>query len=170
MDLVYNLCLHYLHHTQEAEEACQDVFLKIHASQAQFKAKSSFKTWIYRLTINHCLDCIKSKGRIKRKGQLVPLTDDLGRTSLPLFSFDHPGVRLEDKEATEQIMSLIYGLAENQQTAIILKAIEGLPQQEIAEIMGVKLKALESLLQRAKKNLDQLLLDSKDSEYDSRLS
>ncbi|MCC6726208.1 MAG: RNA polymerase sigma factor, partial [Saprospiraceae bacterium] len=47
--LVFNLCLHYLQNRQEAEEAAQDVFVKIHAKLGGFEGKSSLKTWVYRI-------------------------------------------------------------------------------------------------------------------------
>ena len=59
--LVYNLSLHYLHNTEDAQEATQDVFVKIYNKIEGFNNKSSLKTWIYRITINHSLDVIKSK-------------------------------------------------------------------------------------------------------------
>jgi RNA polymerase sigma-70 factor (ECF subfamily) len=61
--LVYNLSLSYLQNIEDAKEATQDVFVKIHTKIEGFNNKSSLKTWIYRITINHCLDVIKSKNR-----------------------------------------------------------------------------------------------------------
>ena len=58
---MYNLSLHYLHNTEDAQEATQDVFVKIYNKIEGFNNKSSLKTWIYRITINHSLDVIKSK-------------------------------------------------------------------------------------------------------------
>ena len=66
--MVYNLCLGYLHSIEDAEEVTQDVFIKVYHSISEFKNKSSLKTWIYRITINKCLDFIKAK----KTGELVP--------------------------------------------------------------------------------------------------
>lgn len=70
---------------------------------------------------------------------------------------------MENKEATERIFSLINDLPEKQKTALILSKIEGLPQKEISEIMKMNVKAVESLIQRAKATLsDKILHKSKD--------
>ena len=64
--LVYNLALNYLQNIEDAEEITQDVFIQINNSLDKFQDKSSLKTWIYRITINKCLDYIKHKNSQKR--------------------------------------------------------------------------------------------------------
>jgi RNA polymerase sigma-70 factor (ECF subfamily) len=64
--------------------------------------------------------------------------------------FDHPGVKLEQKQAIEKIFSYINELPENQKTALLLSKTEQRSQAEIAAIMGISIKATESLIQRAK--------------------
>jgi RNA polymerase sigma-70 factor, ECF subfamily len=153
-DLVYNLCLNYLQNRHDAEEAAQDIFVKIHQKLSTFESKSSLKTWIYRVTVNHCLDILRAK---KRQNQFAYITSFfLGKSEAPLEipQFDHPGVLLEDKEAMESLFKKVNQLPENQRTAIILKYLDDLPQREIAAIMQLSEKAVESLLQRAKQKLE----------------
>ena len=149
--LVYNLSLHYLHNTEDAQEATQDVFVKIYNKIEGFNNKSSLKTWIYRITINHSLDVIKSKNRKLRVLFSREYEDNYK------IDFDHPGIKVESKEVVEKIMKEINSLPENQKTALILKGIEGLSQKEIASILKIKEKALESLLSRARANLKKRL-------------
>ena len=149
--LVYNLSLHYLHNTEDAQEATQDVFVKIYNKIEGFNNKSSLKTWIYRITINHSLDVIKSKNRKLRVLFSREYEDN------DKIDFDHPGIKVESKEVVEKIMKEINSLPENQKTALILKGIEGLSQKEIASILKIKEKALESLLLRARANLKKRL-------------
>jgi len=149
--LVYNFSLHYLHNTEDAQEATQDVFVKIYNKIEGFNNKSSLKTWIYRITINHSLDVIKSKNRKLRVLFSREYEDN------DKIDFDHPGIKVESKEAVEKIMKEINSLPENQKTALILKGIEGLSQKEIASILKIKEKALESLLSRARANLKKRL-------------
>lgn len=155
--MVYNLCLNYLQNTEDAEEATQDVFVKVHENLSKFKGDSTAKTWIYRITIRHCLDIIKSKNRQKRLGFMQSLFGKTGNEIVELTNFSHPGIELENKQAVKTIMSAIYSLPENQKTAIILKSIEDLKGKEIAEIMSISEKAVESLLSRAKQNLKEKL-------------
>lgn len=149
--LVYNLSLHYLQNPEDAQEATQDVFVKIYNKIEGFNNNSSLKTWIYRITINHCLDVIKSKNR---KWRTLFTREAENNDSV---DFDHPGIKMESKEAVEKIMSHINDLPQNQKTALILKGIEGLSQKEIASILNINEKALESLLTRARANLKSKL-------------
>lgn len=146
-DLVYNLCLQYVPNAAVAEELTQDVFMKVYKQASRFKGASSPKTWIYRIAINHCLDHLKAQKRQKRFGRHV------GIEEVPLATLDHPGVALEDKEALARLFTHIHTLPDRQRTALLLKAVEGLPQQEIADIMELSVKAVESLLSRAKSAL-----------------
>ena len=149
--LVYNLSLNYLQNTEDSQEATQDVFVKIYSKIEGFNNKSSLKTWIYRITINHCLDVIKSKNR---KYRLFFTRENEDYDSV---DFNHPGVEMESKEEVSKIFGEIDNLPEKQKTALILKSIEGLPQKEIAIVMKMNEKAVESLLSRARKNLKEKL-------------
>ena len=71
--------------------------------------------------------------------------------------FNHPGVLMEQKEKLQQIYGLINKLPPNQKTALILSKLESKSQQEIAEIMNLSPKAVESLVQRAKTGLEKKL-------------
>ena len=72
-------------------------------------------------------------------------------------NFEHPGIQLEQKEKSKYLFQAIETLPENQKTVFVLAHIEELPQKEIAAIMNISLKAVESLLQRAKVNLRKKL-------------
>lgn len=157
---VFNLCLHYLQNQQEAEEATQDVFVKIYFNIGNFEGKSSLKTWLYRIVINHCLDLLRNR---KRRNRLTVITHMfLGKSDTPIEvpHFDHPGVLLEDRESLGILFKQINQLPDNQRTAIILKYLDDLSQQEIASIMALSEKAVESLLQRGKQNLKKKLRKS----------
>ena len=162
--MVYNLALQYTQNTEDAEEITQDVFVKISQKIDGFKNESSLKTWVYRITINTSLDFIKSKNSKKRSFfGLLPISDSENRQNEPI-DFNHPGVVLEQKEEVMKIFSFINMLPNDQKTAVILLKIEGNSQQETAEIMNLSQKAVESLFQRAKKNLIQKLNQQKEYE------
>lgn len=154
ISMVYNLCLSYVQNTEDAEEIAQDVFVKVNANLENFGGQSSIKTWIYKITINQCLDFIKSKQRKKRSFLSSMFS---GNENLSIPDFNHPGIQLEQKEAYEALFQKINHLPHQQKTALILKHVEGMTQKEVAEIMGTTQKAVESLLQRAKSNLKKKL-------------
>ena len=148
-DLVYNLALNYSQNETDAEEITQEVFIQVFRKAAQFQGKSSVKTWIYRITVNTSLNFLKKK---KRRSWLW--SEKIEETPK---DFAHPGVLLERKEQSIFLFKGIDQLPDQQNTAFLLCFIEELPRQEAAYVMGVSLKALESLLQRAKKNLRKIL-------------
>jgi len=161
-NLVYNLCLHYVLNTADAEDITQDVFVKVYQKYTLYDAsQASLKTWIYRITINHCLDFLKAKNAKKRRGFLsVLLLPGSNEPVIDMATINHPGTETEDKAALVQLLQIIYSLPPNQKTAVILSKIEDRPQKEVAEIMGLGVKAVESLLQRAKQTIQKKLTGS----------
>lgn len=142
---IYNTALSYSKNVEDAEEITQDVFLKIYNSINSFKRNSSLDTWIYRITINTSLNYLKKNQRAKTLKNTI--------NSSSSIDFEHPGVLLENKENAKALFKAMEQLNDNQKTAFILSFIEHLPRQQVADIMGLSLKAIESLLQRAKKNM-----------------
>lgn len=153
---VYNLALNYVQNIEDAQEITQDVFVTVHNSLNTFQEQSAMSTWMYRITINKCLDFLKAKQRKKRFAFITSLffenSNDLKHTPI---ENNHPGILLENKEALEQLLEKINSLPENQKTALILHKIEQKSQVEVAEIMNLSTKAVESLIQRAKTNLSK---------------
>lgn len=166
--MVYNLCLNHLRNKDEAAEATQDVFLKVHEKLAGFKGDASVKTWIYRITVNTCLDRIKAAKRKKRAFFGISLSAEERTAEVPVF--DHPGVLLEEREAMERLFADIDALPENQRTALLLKGTEGLSMDEIAVVMGTSAKAVESLLSRARSTLRVRMERTKDNGNERRQS
>ena len=155
---VYNLALQYVQNTEDAREITQDVFVSVYDSLEQFRNESKISTWIHRITINRSLDFIKASKRKKRFAFFTSLFMEDGREiSHSQHNFNHPGVQLENKEKLKHIFNCINELPENQKTVIILGKIEQKSQAEIAEIMNLHIKAVESLVHRAKQNLQKKL-------------
>lgn len=152
-DKVYTLCYRYLQQEQEAEDAVQEIFVKIFKKKDSFRAEAQMSTWIYRISMNHCLDVLKSKKRKERINHLInrlPFMENITETN-------KTENKLEDKEAFERIQKLILQLPENQINVLVLNRLEGISIEEVAQIMNISYKAVESLLQRAKQNLQKQL-------------
>lgn len=159
--LVFNLALQYVLRVEDAEEITQDVFVKVHEKYSEFRKEAELKTWIYRITINQSLDFLKAKKSQKRWNPFGILDLDNVELGIEVPEMNHPGIELEQKEAIEQILRAIYRLPENQKTIIILYRIEQKTTKEVTEIMNLSDKAIESLYQRAKKNLEIILNKNK---------
>lgn len=165
--LVYNLALNYLQNIEDAEEITQDVFIQINNSISKFQEKSSLKTWIYRITINKCLDFIKHKNSQKRFfifGKKSQNEFEIENVS----NFEHPGILLENKEKSKLLFEIINELGENQKTAFLLSKIDGLSNPEISEIMKLSISSVESLVFRAKATLKEKI-SNKFEEYRKKL-
>jgi RNA polymerase sigma-70 factor (ECF subfamily) len=161
--MVFNLALSYVQNFNDAEEITQDVFLSVHQSISTFKAQSNIKTWIYRITINKSLDFLKAKMRQKRLSNFTSLFfENSSEIKHQDSDFNHPGVILEHKESIMHLFKIINQLPDNQKTVLILSKIEDKSQKEIAEIMKLSVKAVESLFQRAKNNIEKKYTYTKD--------
>lgn len=158
-DMVYNLALNYVQNQMDAQDISQEVFVKIYQNLHKHDPLlSSLKTWIYRITINQSLDFIKAKKNAKRYALFTGLFYTNTQEPISeLLSFDHPGVTLENQEELKNLFKLINTLPDSQKTALILLKIEDRSQKEVAEIMNISEKAVESLLSRAKQTLSKKL-------------
>lgn len=155
---VFNVALNFLQNREDAEDITQEVFIEVFRSFHQFNERSAVSTWIYRIAVNKSLDFLKAKKRKKRFAFLTQLFHpETGEVLHEVSHFEHPGVSLENKERSQILFRAIEKLPDSQKTAFILFRIEGLPQKEVAQVMNITEKAVESLVQRAKENLRKIL-------------
>ncbi|MFN3755083.1 RNA polymerase sigma factor [Flavobacterium sp.] len=154
--LVYNVALNYLQSIEDAEEVTQDVFIKVYHSLENFNQKSSYKTWIYRITINQCLDFTKKKNSQKRFFIFGKKSQN-EQEYLNISTFEHPGILMENQEEATILFAVINTLTENQKTAFLLSKLDNLSNPEIAEIMQLSISSVESLVFRAKASLQEKL-------------
>ena len=142
----YRLAYRYVQNRETAEDLVQDAFLGLWENPASWRPdrNSKFTTWFYRVVVNLCLDWQKKK-------RPMPLDEDL-----PLVDerepVDEAMIRIQEQRLLEKEIA---ALPERQRTALNLCFDEGLTNQEAAESMGVNLKALQSLIMRAKTTLKE---------------
>lgn len=155
---VYHIAFAMLKNTADAEDVTQEVFINIYHAIPQFKEASQISTWVHRITVNKCLDYIKAKKRKKRLAFITSLFDpDTGKQIHDAHNHLHPGKILEQKEDHIILMDAIDLLKTSQKTAFVLSQIEKLSQKEVAAIMDISEKAVESLNHRAKEKLRKIL-------------
>lgn len=154
---VFNTCLGFVQNTEDAEEVAQDVFIEVYRSVGSFRGDSKLSTWIYRIATTKSLELIRKQKRKKRFAFLQSLGGSDSYETNQIASFEHPGVILENKENAKVLFNAIQQLPENQRIAFTLHKIEGLPYQEISEIMQASLSSVESMMFRARKNLQKSL-------------
>lgn len=160
---VLNLCYRFVGNKEDAEDIAQDVFIRILKAAPRYKPEASLSTWIYRITVNVCLNFQRRKKILN----FFSLNHEYesGQTAgdrLPeLISEDQPDSDLEKQELQQLVQDAIQSLPENQQTVILLHRFEGLSYQEIADVLDTTVSAVESRLHRAKLNLQKKLKSAK---------
>ena len=148
---LYQLAYRFLKDSLEAEDALQEVFLKVYEHAFRFEPQGSVSAWLNRITANHCLNRLRSR---------VP-QESLDTAEAPEVR-DHqasPLEALEEQELSQRLEALLAALPENQRRALILKRFAGLSYQEIADSLGLSVDAVDGLLKRARQFLKKALQD-----------
>ena len=154
-NMVFNTVLGIMQDVQEAEDTAQEVFIQVYQSVAGFRGEARLSTWLYRIAVTKALDAERKKKTKKRLANLK-IWMGLGEKEEAVH-FHHPGVQLDNKERATILFSAMQQLPENQRIAFTLIKTEGLRYEEVADIMNLTVKAVESLMQRAKENLKKKL-------------
>lgn len=140
----YSIVFRLVFERSHAEDIVQEAFLKLWDKPHLWKPakQAKFTTWFYRIVINLCLDFIKKKKPLLLLEDMTIADNNPGQDAL-----------LDSRQKQVLLDALIKELPERQQLALNLCFYEGLSNKEAAEIIGVKLKALQSLVMRAKMTL-----------------
>lgn len=147
---VYNLCYRMLsHNAGDAEDATQEVFLKVWKNIGRFDANRTFSTWVLSIATNHCIDLIR-----KKRVPTVEIDETLEEI-LP-DSIATPKQELAQKERSGLIWRILDGLSETDRAIVVLRYWDELPDREIAAALGLSEAAVKSRLFRARKQLVQI--------------
>jgi RNA polymerase sigma factor (sigma-70 family) len=153
---VFHTVLNILQDDKEAEDAAQETFIQVFESINTFKAESSLSTWIYRIAVHKALDKIRRRKTRQRLHQILPWwMPDEKKSSDEMFQ--HPGIAAENKEKAAILFKAIESLPEKQKLAFTLIKVQGMNYEEACEVMQQNIKAVESLISRAKVNLQKQL-------------
>jgi RNA polymerase sigma-70 factor (ECF subfamily) len=138
-----------LQHKEDAQDAAQDVFLKAFRSLGGFKQDASLYTWLYRIGVNTCLD-------YRKKSRPETLEDESFVEDLPSFA-PSPEHQYQSKEIGQAIQRALEKLSGDLRATIILKEIEELSYEEIAETLRISIGTVKSRISRAREELRRLL-------------
>lgn len=156
-DRIYNAALSVVQSVEDAEDIVQETFAEAFLSIDRFNHQSKLSTWLYRIAINKALSLRRRWKAQKRFGTVLSIFNLAPKDQKP--DFVHPAVLLEQQEQIQQIYKAIDRLPEKQRTAFVLRQQEDLTYTEIAEVMQTTIPSVESLIFRAKQNLQQYLKD-----------
>ena len=153
-DRIYNLCRHMLGNSHDAEDAAQDAFMKAYQNLNNFRPEASVYTWLYRIAVNTCLDY---KKRPFFKSLFMKPNEDEEYIPEPVSDEPSPEKLYELKQLGLVLRKSLGKLSLKLRTVIILKEIEGLSYEEIAEVLDVSVGTVKSRISRAREELKVLM-------------
>jgi len=130
----------------EAEDVAQETFIRLWRQAATWEPRAKVSTWLHRVAHNLCIDRIRARREVH---SVDAAESEDPRPSIP--------TQLEQLQAARALTDAMQSLPERQLAAITLVYYQGLDNREAAEVMGVHVDAVESLLARARKNLRKLM-------------
>lgn len=150
----------FVDNMEDAEDLSQEVFMEVLRSIGRYKKKSALSTWIYRITVNRSLDHLRRQKRrniVQRLESFIRISNDGGSRYVaePATIYTHH----EEREKRKILESAINSLPENQKIAFVLSKYDDLSYKEIADVMNLSLPSVESLIFRARMNLQKKLVN-----------
>lgn len=161
---LFSVAFGILRDRDEAMDVVQDAFIKAHKKLAEFEGNAAFSTWLYRIAVNLCIDRKRADAR-RRKTDL----DDAAARNLdddplyaaaefaPRLSGSNPLRNSTDKELGKQIDTAMAKLSDDHKSIVLLREVEGMSYEEIAETLGIPKGTVMSRLFHARKNLQRVL-------------
>jgi RNA polymerase sigma-70 factor, ECF subfamily len=146
-----NLVYRFLGDRDLAEDVAMEAFARVYESRRQFRGSSKFSTYLHRVLVNLSINAARRGGRAS--------TQDLDGLELPSPARDDPAAVAQRSEVARAVRNAMLALPERQRLALVLTRYQELSYQDAAEAMGVSVKALESLLHRAKQSIRAMLED-----------
>jgi RNA polymerase sigma factor (sigma-70 family) len=150
-DPVYGMAARFVGAGADAEDVAQEVFLKVFRGLAGFKGEAKFSTWLYRVTFNLCADWLR---RNRKPGRRTAGIDEAGEVRDDRVDLEGSLLESEEKARVNRALD---ALDKRYRSVIVLLYYQKLPYEEIATILGVPVKTVETRLYRARKMLRKAL-------------
>ena len=152
---VYNTAFRYMGNEADAYDMAQEALIKIYKRIKAFKGDSSFSSWVYRITVNTCLDGLR-----KNRKNVVSLEASIeSGASYKDDSNDTPEEMTLRIELQEDIQKAINTLSPDHKSVVILRDINGLSYEEVATCLSVSVGTVKSRISRARMRLKEILIN-----------
>jgi RNA polymerase sigma-70 factor (ECF subfamily) len=156
----YALALGVVRNPDDALDVVQDAFIKAHRHLDKFEGNSSFYTWLYRIVMNLAIDHLRKNRRQKPveldETRVDPDADD---PLLPRILGGNPGRALLDKQIRGRIDQALDELSDNHRSVLVMRELEGLSYEDMAQAMSCSKGTIMSRLFHARRNMQKRLLD-----------
>mgnify|MGYP003970975329 CR=1 FL=1 len=149
---LFNFIMRYMGKKEAAEEVFQEVFLRVIKSISNYRPNAKFSTWVYTITRNYCIDCLR-KAKFRNHYSL----DEALHEKSKEYSNDDPlsDTRASANELNEHLQQMLTELSEEQREVFLLRQMQGLPFDEIAKVTGVSVNTVKSRMRYALKALQE---------------
>jgi len=155
---VVKLVTRYMRDQADAEDVAQEAFIKAYRAIPQFRGDSAFYTWLYRIAINTAKNAIVSRDRSPIDFDLdLQNIEESNSMQLRLADAETPESLLQTEEIRETVNRAIEALPEDLRTAIVLRELEGLSYEDIAQAMDCPVGTVRSRIFRAREAIDKRL-------------
>jgi RNA polymerase sigma-70 factor, ECF subfamily len=160
---VYALCFRLLGDAEEARDAAQETFLKVYRGLGGFRGEAGLKTWIYRIAVNQAMNQ-QRWWRRRHRDETISLDITRGQSdttigdSLPGRGRS-PEAQAISSECERQVMSALDEIKQEYRVALILREIEELSYEEIAETLGISIGTVKSRIARGREELRRRVKD-----------
>ncbi|MBQ3223177.1 MAG: sigma-70 family RNA polymerase sigma factor [Clostridia bacterium] len=150
---MYSVAVRMCGNREDAQDCVQDAMLRIYRALDRFKGQSSFSTWVYRITMNTCLDELR-----RRKVRASTSLDTLLESGWsPTDETDTPERHAIEAERRKALSGAIQSLPEDMRSAIVLREMQGLSYEEISDVLSVNVGTIKSRISRGREKLRQLI-------------
>ncbi len=152
---------HLIGNLDEAEDLAQEVFLRVYKTRKNYTPTAKFSTWLFTIANNLALNVLRQKSR--RPSLTIPNSEKQSGESSPDYLVPSregtPSTALKTAELSDRIHAALNQLNDRQRMAVLLNKFEEMGYAEIADVMQLSIKAVKSLLSRARCRLRELLQD-----------
>ena len=157
-DRIYGLACSMLGDPEAARDAAQEAFIRVYKALGNFEGRSSFYTYLYRITTNVCLTFAQREQRRPDRVSIEGMQEASDMVLDRFLGTDEPQNDIERIGLREEIQKVLNYLSPEHRAVVILKDIEELSQEEIADVLDVSVGTVKSRLSRARARLRDLLL------------
>jgi RNA polymerase sigma-70 factor (ECF subfamily) len=156
-DRVYNQAFRMLGSREDAEDAAQDVFMRVYKSLDRFRGESKLSSWIFRITVNVCISRLRKKQRSPAGAAWTEEEEGLSPESLAVDETPGPEEKLEAKQTAEFVRAQLRSLPPKWAMAISLYHFDDLSYDEIAEVMNIPRTTAATYILRGRRKLAEKL-------------
>ncbi|WP_193774505.1 RNA polymerase sigma factor [Vallitalea guaymasensis] len=137
----------------DAEDLCQEIFIKVYRNLSGFKNQSKLSTWLYKIAINTCLDWNR-----RNKPKIFNITNIMDKSVKELSSKHNTEQIIIYKERQQMVHNAVYSLKDKYKTIVILYHFNQLSYKEISFILNIPVKTIETRLYRGRKQIKEQLM------------